>query len=98
MTIWQEPTAGPGGPVGVGSGWGSSGAWLVAFGVLVLLAGLWWRIVRPSRRRRRDRGAELALRRYELRGASPDRRWRRRPGRDGAGRPPGEEVGEVREA
>lgn len=85
MTIWSELAAGPGGPVGVGSGWGSSTGWLVAFGVIVLLAALWWLILRPSRRRRRDRGAELALRRYELRGASPDRWWGRRRRRDGAG-------------
>ena len=41
MIIWQELAAGRGGPVGVGSGWGSSGAWLIAFAVIALLVGLW---------------------------------------------------------
>ncbi|MFP5371802.1 MAG: hypothetical protein ACLGI3_13800 [Actinomycetes bacterium] len=71
ITGWQDGLAGPGGPVGVGAGWGSATAWLAAAAVLVsLLVLVSWAVGRG----RRGRGAELALRRYDLqRPAAPDR-------------------------
>lgn len=88
MEIWQHVSAGPGGPAGVGSGWTSAAAWLVAGAVVALLVLVTWWIAAPGRRqgRWRGRGAELALRRYELR--RPTRRGRstgsqlERPGSD----------------
>jgi hypothetical protein len=73
ITGWQDVLGGPGGPVGVGTGWGSVTAWLVAAAVLVLLVVVvWWGVGRG--RRRRGRGEELALRRYELQHpAAPER-------------------------
>lgn len=67
MAGWSELMASPDGPVGVGSGWASVRAWIVAgvvIAVLVLVAR--W-IAGPGRKRRGGRGAELALRRYDLR-------------------------------
>lgn len=80
MTVGSDVLAGPGGPVGVGAGWGSTIAWLVAAAVMLgLLVLVWWI---AKRGRRSGRGAELALRRYDLR--RPPRRqsagggrWRR---------------------
>lgn len=68
VEIGQQLNAGPGGLVGVGSGW-STTAWLVAGTVLALLVLVTWWIAAPGRRQGqwRGRGAELALRRYELR-------------------------------
>ena len=76
VEIWQHLSAGPGGPAGVGSGWTSTTAWLVAGAVLALLVLVTWWIAAPGRRQGqwRGRGAELALRRYELR--RPHRRAR----------------------
>lgn len=76
VEIGQHLSAGPGGPAGVGSGWTSTAAWLVAGAVLALLVLVTWWIAAPGRRQGtwRGRGAELALRRYELR--RPSRRDR----------------------
>ena len=76
MEIWQHLSAGPGGPAGVGAGWTSTTAWLVAGAVIALLVLVTRWIAAPGKRQRqwRARGAELALRRYELR--RPPRRGR----------------------
>jgi len=41
------------GPVGVGGGWSSPMAWLVAAAAVTVLAGAAWWIAGPSRRRSR---------------------------------------------
>lgn len=76
VELSQHLGAGPGGPAGVGSGWTSTTAWLVAGAVLALLVLVTWWIAAPGRRQGqwRGRGAELALRRYEHR--RPPRRGR----------------------
>ena len=74
VEIWQHLSAGPGGPAGAGSGWTSTSAWLVAGAVVALLVLVTRWIAAPGRRQWRGRGAELALRRYELRW--PPRRGR----------------------
>ena len=50
-----------GGPVGVGGGWSSLMAWLVAAAAITVLAGAAWWIAGPSRRRSR-RGSAQVLR------------------------------------
>jgi len=49
------------GPVGVGGGWSSPMAWLVAAAAIAVLAGAAWWIAGPSRRRSR-RGSAAVLR------------------------------------
>ncbi|WP_139306974.1 hypothetical protein [Modestobacter sp. DSM 44400] len=67
MNTWQDVTAGAGGIGGVGSGWTSLAAWLVAAAAITVLVLITWWIAGPGRGRRRGRGEELALRRYDLR-------------------------------
>ena len=90
VEIGQHLSAGPGGPAGVGSGWTSTTAWLVAGAVLALLVLVTWWIAAPGRRQGkwRGRGAELALRRYELR--SPRRGRSTGPELEGRGSGPDE--------
>ncbi len=78
VRTWQDVTTGADGTVGVGSGWTSSTAWLVAAAVIAGLALVTWWITR--RGRRRGRGEELALRRYALRGHTRSGRPARRDG------------------
>ncbi len=85
---WQDATAGVGGLVGVGSGWTSTTAWLMVGAVAAVLALIAWWITGPSRGRRRGRGGELALRRYDLRGHPRSGRPTRPGGRPANGRGP----------
>ncbi len=65
MTGSRDALAGPGGLIGVGSGWGSTSAWLLAAAALAALSLVAWWLVRRDRPRP-GRGEELALRRYGL--------------------------------
>ena len=68
--------AGVAGPPNVGGGWPSSTAWVVAFGVMALLAGVAWLISdssgrgRSAARDRQDRSA--GIRRCRREGHLPD--------------------------